>query len=132
MNVIRFLGYVQAGFPSPASDYMEESLDLNKELIRRPSSTYFFRAQNDSMINANIPPNAILIVDKAVKPKNNSIVIAVLNGEFTVKFLVQNQEGCMLIPANEKYKPIKISEGMDFTVWGVVTAIIIQTIKKVV
>lgn len=132
MNAIKFLGYVQAGFPSPASDYMEESIDLNRELIRRPSSTYFFRAQNDSMINAHIPPNAILIVDKAVKPKNNSIVIAVLNGEFTVKFFLQNQEACMLVPANEKYKPIKITEGMDFTVWGVVTAVIIQTLKKVV
>ena len=84
------------------------------------------------MINAHIPPNAILIVDKAVKPKNNSIVIAVLNGEFTVKFFLQNQEACMLVPANEKYKPIKITEGMDFTVWGVVTAVIIQTLKKVV
>ncbi len=132
MNAIKFLGYVQAGFPSPASDYMEESIDLDRELIRRPSSTYFFRAQNDSMINAHIPPNAILIVDKAVKPKNNSIVIAVLNGEFTVKFFLQNQEACMLVPANEKYKPIKITEGMDFTVWGVVTAVIIQTLKKVV
>jgi DNA polymerase V len=129
MGLIKFLGYVQAGFPSPASDYMEESIDLNKELIRRPSSTYFFRAQNDSMIDANIPPNSILIVDKAVKPKTNSIVIAVLNGEFTVKFFIQNKDGCMLLPANKKYKPIKILDGMDFSVWGVVTAVIIQTTK---
>ena len=127
---VRFMGYVPAGFPSPASDYMEEGIDLNKELIRRPSSTYFFRATGDSMIQAHIPPDAILIVDKSIRPKNNSIVLAVVNGEFTVKFYVPETEGCTLLPANPKYKPIRVREGMDFSIWGVVTSVIIRTVKK--
>ena len=126
---LRFLGYVPAGFPSPASDYMDEGIDLNKELIRRPSSTFFFRATGESMIGAHIPPDSILIVDKAIKPRNNSIVLAVVNGEFTVKYFVQNAEGCVLQPANPKFKPIPIAEGMDFFVWGVVTSVIIRTVK---
>ena len=126
---IKFLGYVQAGFPSPASDYMEEDIDLNKELIQRPSSTFFFRAQNDSMIEAHIPPDSILVVDRAIKPKNNSIVIAVVNGEFTVKHFVNGKNGYALVPANPRYKPIIITEAMEFSIWGVVTAVIIQKIK---
>lgn len=128
-KLVRFLGYVPAGFPSPASDYMEEGIDLNKELIRRPSSTYFFRAMGESMIGAHIPPDSILIVDKAIRPKSNSIVLAVVNGEFTVKYFIQDGDGCMLMPANPKFKPLAIGEGMDFFIWGVVTGIIIKTIK---
>jgi DNA polymerase V len=128
-NPIKFLGYVPAGFPSPASDYMEDGIDLNKELIKRPSSTYFFRVKGESMIGAHIPDNSILIVDRAVKPRNNSIVLAVVNGEYTVKFFVVNEEGCALVPANPKYKVTLIREGMDFSIWGVVTAVIIETIK---
>lgn len=127
--VLPFLGYVPAGFPSPASDYMEEGIDLNKELIRRPSSTYFFRATGDSMIQANIPPEAILVVDRSLKPKNNAIVLAVVNGEFTVKHLVKDIRGFLLVPANPSFKPIRITEDMEFTVWGVVTCVIIQTEK---
>ena len=126
---IKFLGYVPAGFPSPASDYMEDGIDLNKELIRRPSSTYFFRATGESMIDAHIPPDAILVVDKAVRPRNNSIVLAVVNGEFTVKYFVQQNGECLLLPANPKFKPLRILEGMDFSVWGVVTSVIIKTAK---
>ncbi len=126
---IKFLGYVPAGFPSPASDYMEEGIDLNKELIRRPSSTYFFRATGESMIGAHIPPDSILIVDRSVKPRNNSIVLAVVNGEFTVKYFVNQGGQCLLVPANPKFKPIRILEGMDFSVWGVVMSVIIKTAK---
>jgi DNA polymerase V len=126
-NLISFLGYVPAGFPSPASDYMEEGIDLNKELIARPSSTYFFRATGESMINAHIPPDSILVVDKAMTPKNNSIVLAVVDGEFTVKYFVQKFDGPVLMPANPKFKPLKITEGMEFSVWGVVTYVIIKT-----
>jgi DNA polymerase V len=124
---VPFLGYVPAGFPSPASDYMEEGIDLNKEIIKRPSSTYFFRATGESMIQAHIPPDAILVVDKSVKPRNNSIVLAVVDGEFTVKHFVLNFDGPLLVPANPKFKPIRITEGMDFSVWGVVTYVIIKT-----
>src|SRR5689334_1690703 len=124
-----FFGYVQAGFPSPASDYMENNVDLRDALNIKPS-TFYMRAANDSMIGANIPPDAILVIDKALTPKNHSIVIAALNGEFTVKYFVKDIKGCMLVPDNPKYKPIRITEEMQFQVWGVVTAVIIQTAKQ--
>ena len=126
---IRFLGSIKAGFPSPASDYMENRIDLNSRFIKRPTSTFFFETDGDSMADAHIPHGSLLVVDRSIKPKNNSIVIAVLDGEFTVKFLVQNIQGFMLVAANPKYKNIRITEGMDFTVWGVVTAVIIDTTK---
>jgi DNA polymerase V len=126
---LRFLGHITAGFPSPASDYMEEGIDLNKRFIRKPSSTFYFQVEGDSMTGAHIPHGATLVVDRSIKPRNNSIVIAVVNGEFTVKFLVQNIKGYMLVPANPKYKNIMITEGDDFQVWGIVTAIIIDALK---
>ena len=128
-NPVKLLGYVPAGFPSPASDYMDDGIDLNKKLIQRPSSTFFFRVEGESMTGAHIPPGAVVIVDKALRPKNNSIVIAVVNGEYTIKFFVKNQEGMALVPANPKYKTTVITEGMDFSIWGVVTAVIIETVK---
>ena len=123
---IRFLGYVQAGFPSPASDYSEDNIDLAKLLMPK-SSIFCFRAVNDSMIDANIPPDAILVVDKALTPKNYSIVIGVVDGEFTVKHYVKDIKGVRLIAANPKYKPLTITEDMQFQIWGVVTAIVIVT-----
>lgn len=123
---IKFLGCVSAGFPSPASDYSEDNIDLAKLLMPK-SSVFCFRAVNDSMIGANIPPDAILVVDKALTPKNYSIVIGVVDGEFTVKHYVKDMKGIRLLPANPKYKPIQIMEGMQFEVWGVVTAVVIMT-----
>ena len=128
-NPIKFLGRVTAGFPSPASDYMEEGIDLNKRFIKRPTSTFFFEVEGDSMTGAYIPHGATLVVDKAIKPKNNSIIIGVINGEFTVKYFVQDIKGFQLVAANPKYKNIDVTEGMDFAVWGVVTAVIIDTLK---
>jgi DNA polymerase V len=125
-QTIRFLGCVQAGFPSPASDYAEDDIDLAKLLKPKPSM-FCFRAVNDSMIDAHIPEGAILVVDKAISPKNYSIVIGVVNGEFTVKQYVKSFNGIKLLPANPKYKPIEINEGMQFEVWGVVTAVVIMT-----
>ena len=131
MDALRlsFFGFVQAGFPSPASDYSEESIDLKKELIRYEPSTFFVRANNDSMIEAHIPPQSILIVDKALTPKNYSIVVASIDGDFLVKYYVREGAKVMLLPANKKYKPIVITEGMKFQVWGVVTNVIIQVLK---
>jgi DNA polymerase V len=126
---IRFLGSVKAGFPSPASDYMENPIDLNDRFVKRPASTFFFETDGDSMADAHIPHGSLLVVDRSIKPKNNSIVIAIVDGEFTVKFLVQNIKGFMLVPANPKYRNIVITEEMDFSVWGVVTAVVIDTLK---
>jgi DNA polymerase V len=124
-----FNGLVPAGFPSPAADYMEDQIDLNKLLIAHPSATFFIKVKGDSMKDAFIPDGATLIVDRSVKAVNNSIVLAVVNGEFTVKRFIKNSSGIRLMPANEKYKPIPIVEGMEFYVWGTVTKIIIDAIN---
>lgn len=118
---------VSAGFPSPALDYMEERIDLNKILVKHPLSTFIIECTGDSMINAFIPPKAKLIIDRSITPKTGDIVLAVLNGEFTVKFLKQNDYNCFLVPANSKYKDIKITPEMDMQIWGVVTNIITDT-----
>ena len=117
---------VQAGFPSPADDYIEKSLDLNEHLISHPSATFFVRVSGDSMIGAGIHHNDILIVDRSLKPKNDSIIIAVLNGELTVKRLKIRANQYILAPENAEYAAIQVKEEMDFKVWGVVTSVVHQ------
>jgi DNA polymerase V len=123
-----FASLVSAGFPSPADDYIETALDLNEFLIKRPSATFFVRATGQSMIGAGINPGDILIVDRSLLPKNNNIVIAVLNGELTVKRIRQEDTQVWLIPENPDFPTIEVQEGMDFTIWGVVTTVIHSTI----
>ena len=117
---------VQAGFPSPALDYMEERIDLNKVFVPHPLATFIIECRGDSMINAFIPPKAKLIVDRSLTPKNGDIVLAELDGEFTVKFLKKNDFRCWLIPANSKYREIEISGDTVLNIWGVVTAVITE------
>ncbi len=124
--VILYRSCIPAGFPSPAQDYMEEEIDLQKLLIDHPLSTFLVRVKGDSMINANIPENALLVVDRSLKPHHNNIVVAVINGEFTVKRLLKKRSGIVLQAENPSYPPIIIAEGMDFMIWGVVTKIIID------
>lgn len=119
---------VSAGFPSPAADYMEEEINFNTYLMPRPNATFVMRVQGDSMIDANIPNNSLIVVDRSIKPSNNMIVVAVLDGEITVKRFIKNSSGVRLMPANDKYKPIPITEEMDFRVWGTVTKIIIDAL----
>ena len=113
------ISYVSAGFPSPADDYIESSIDLNKELIRHPFATFYVRASGDSMIDAGIRPNATLIVDRAIETKPGDIVIARIGDEMCVKELFIDDDGrVLLIPKNDNYKPIIIDENMDFEIWG--------------
>ncbi len=121
-----FFTPVPAGFPSPAADYRENVIDLTKELIRHPLSTFLIESEGSSMIDAFIPPKAKLLIDRSVNPKNGDIVLAVVNGEFTVKYLRKNDYKCSLVPANKKYKEIEITQEMDFAVWGVVISIIVN------
>jgi len=110
---------VAAGFPSPADDYIETTLDLNKDLIRHPETTYFLRASGDSMIGEGIKPGATLVVDRAIETKSGDIVIARIGEEFCVKKLFIDDEGrVLLLSKNDNYKPIEITEDMDFEVWG--------------
>lgn len=117
---------VEAGFPSPADDFIETSLDLNEHLIQHPAATFFVRVNGDSMIGVGIHHHDILVVDRSLDPKHGSIVIAVLNGELTVKTLEYKGESPFLVPANPSYQAITITNDMDFHVWGVVTSVIHQ------
>ena len=119
-----FITPVQAGFPSPAEDYIRQKLDLNTYLIKHPAATFFVRVSGDSMLGAGIHPGDILIVDRAVEPQDNNVVIALLAGEFTVKRIRKRDGKLILIADNSSYNPIEITEDMDFETWGVVTNVI--------
>ncbi len=111
---------VKAGFPSPASDFEENAIDLNKEFIEHPSSTFFCRVAGDSMKDIGIDDGDLLIVDKSAIPQNGNIAVCYVDGEFTLKKIKIEKDCCWLIPANEKYQPIKVTEDNDFLVWGIV------------
>lgn len=124
MEIPLFTAGVSAGFPSPADDFVDRSLDLNEFLIKHPSATYFVKVEGTSMIGSGIHPGDILIVDRAIEPSDSSIVIAVLNGEFLVKRFRRDSNGCRLLSENPSYKAIELKEGMHLEVWGVVTYVI--------
>jgi len=111
---------VSAGFPSPAEDYIEKRIDLNDQLIQNREATFFAKVSGDSMINAGIHDGDTLIVDRAVEPKHRSIILAVLEGELTVKRYIKHKGGIWLYPENDAYAPTHVTEEMDFEVWGVV------------
>jgi DNA polymerase V len=111
------------GFPSPADDYIEERLDLNKLLIEHPAATFYARVEGDSMIDAGIYHDDILIIDKAKEAKHQNVIVAWINGEFTAKtyYIDQRLGKVFLVPRNDKYLPQEITPEMDFMIWGVVT-----------
>jgi DNA polymerase V len=115
---------ISAGFPSPAEDHLELKLDLNRELIRHPNATFYGRVKGSSMIDAGIAEGDILVIDKSLEPKDGDIAVCFLDGEFTVKRISKREEGLFLMPANNEFKPIRISEESDFQVWGIVTYVI--------
>ena len=115
---------VSAGFPSPAEDFMDLDLNLQEYLVQHPSATFCVRVTGDSMENAGIYSGDVMVVDRALEPQNNTIVLAVLDGEFTVKRIQKKGQELYLSPENSKFKPIQITEEMNFQVWGVVTHII--------
>ena len=111
---------ISAGFPSPADDHLEKKLDLNSHLVKHPAATFFVRVNGDSMINAGINDNDILIVDRSLKPSHGKIVIAVVDGQMTVKRLHKRSGKLILMPENNHFKPIEITESMTVEIWGVV------------
>ena len=115
---------ISAGFPSTASDYIEKTLDLNEYLIKHPAATYFVHVQGDSMIEAGIHSGDLLTVDRSITPVNNAIVIAMVNGEFTVKRLRKKNGQIYLMPDNPKLAPTAVAGGMQVEIWGVVTYVI--------
>lgn len=114
---------VRAGFPSPAQDYMSENIDLNRELIRHPATTFYARVVGDSMRDAGIDEGDLLIVDKGIEPQENDVVVAFVDGEFTLKRIRigADRRELWLMPANESYQPIRVTEENQFMIWGVVT-----------
>jgi len=119
-----FLGRLPAGFPSPADDYLEGKLDLNRHLIKHPAATFFVRVSGDSMIEAGIHTGDLLVVDRSLEAIDGNVVVAALEGELTVKRLYKRGQILRLLPANKSYPPIEIQPHQSFEVWGVVTNVI--------
>jgi len=119
-----FLSPVSAGFPGVVSDSIDKKLNLHEYCVKHPSATFFVKVEGFSMINAGIDDGDILVVDRSLDAKNRSIVLAVVNGMFTVKRFLKNSKGLYLYPENSRYRPVKISENTDFEIWGVVTNVI--------
>ena len=120
---------IRAGFPSPAEDYLRESLDFNRDLIRHPEATFYGKVEGDSMEDAGINNGDIAVIDRSVEPQHGDVVVGYVNEEFTIKFLdlTHREEGYIeLRPANKNYQPIRIDENTKFEVWGVV----VWTIKN--
>jgi len=117
---------IKAGFPSPAQDFMDMAIDLNRELVRHPASTFYGRVRGSSMIDAGIHDGDILIIDKSLDPRNGDMAVCFIDGEFTIKYIRIEKQAVWLVPANEEYEPIKVTEENDFLIWGIVT----YSIKK--
>jgi len=115
---------ISAGFPSPAEEYMETAIDLNRELIRNPGATFFGRVRGFSMKDAGISEGDVLVIDRSLEPRNGSIAVCFIDGEFTVKRIAIEKDGVYLTPANKEFKPLKISGENEFIVWGIVTWVI--------
>ncbi len=117
---------IKAGFPSPAQDYMENGIDLNRELVKNPSSTFFGRARGSSMEGAGIYDGDLLIIDKSVEPYEGAVAVCFIDGDFTLKRISFERESghisaVWLVPENDSFKPIKVTEENQFVIWGIVT-----------
>ncbi len=115
---------ISAGFPSPADDFLDVSIDLNKALIQNPSATFYGRVKGDSMIDAGLSDGDLLIIDKSLEPANGKIAVCFIDGEFTVKRIKIESEVIWLMAENKKYSPIKVTPDNDFIIWGIVTTVI--------
>lgn len=117
---------IQAGFPSPAQDYISESIDLNREIVRHPAATFYGRVSGESMIDDGIDPDDIIVIDRSLQPQDGDLAVCCLDGEFTLKRIKLETDKVWLIPANEAFDPILVTPDSRFEIWGVVT----YTIKR--
>lgn len=115
---------ISAGFPSPADDFLELTIDLNKELVKHPSTTFIGRVKGFSMQEADLKNGDLIMIDRSLNPSDGTIAVCVINGEFTIKRIKKGKDCIWLVPENKNYKPIKVTEDDDFSVWGIVTNII--------
>lgn len=112
---------IQAGFPSPAQDYITETIDLNRELIHHPAATFYGRVAGNSMIDEGIEPGDILVIDRSLEPADGDLAVCCLDGEFTLKRIHLTPGAVWLIPSNEEFDPVLVTPDNSFEVWGVVT-----------
>ncbi len=115
---------ISAGFPSPALDFVDLSIDLNKHLIKHPSATFYGRVKGESLKNAGVSDGDLLVIDRSLEPINGKIAVCFIDGEFTAKRIKKSKLELWLMPENDDYEPIKITEDNNFVVWGVVTHVI--------
>ncbi|MCF6347215.1 MAG: translesion error-prone DNA polymerase V autoproteolytic subunit [Flavobacteriaceae bacterium] len=115
---------ISAGFPSPADDFKQQRISLDKELIKNKEATFFARVSGQSMVGAGLDDNDLLVVDKSLEPEHNKIAVCFIDGEFTVKRLKVEADGIWLQPENPDYEPIKVTEENNFVIWGIVTSVI--------
>jgi DNA polymerase V len=118
---------ISAGFPSPAEDFEDVSLDLNKTLVKHPAATFYARVKGSSMTDAGISDGDLLVIDKSLEPKAGDIAVCFLDGEFTVKRIALQSDGMYLMPANTEFNPIRISDENEFQIWGIVAYVIHKT-----
>ena len=121
LNLPLIEGGISAGFPSPAQDYIDLKIDLNKELVTNPLNTFYGRVSGTSMCDAGIKDGDILIIDKSIEPKDGDIVICFIDGEFLLKYIKIELNAIYLVPANKNFKPIKVTDENNFYIWGIVT-----------
>lgn len=124
MNIPMVSEKISAGFPSPAEDFIDTGIDLNQFLIKHSASTFFGRVKGDSMMNVGISDGDLLIIDKSLDPENGKIAVCFIDGEFTVKRILIEQDKCYLMPENDAYKPIPVTSENNFLIWGIVTHVI--------
>lgn len=115
---------LKAGFPSPAADFAEIAIDLNRELVRNPDATFYARVKGSSMKDAGISEGDVLIIDRSLEPKDKQVAVCFIDGDFTVKRLKIQKDAIFLMPENVDFEPIKVTTENQFIVWGVVTFII--------
>lgn len=115
---------ISAGFPSPADDFLDLSIDLNKELVKHPYATFYGRVSGDSMTGAGLDDGDLLVIDKSLEPRDGKIAVCFIDGEFTVKRIKLEADAVWLMPENAKYTPIKVTQDNEFVIWGIVTSVI--------
>jgi DNA polymerase V len=115
---------ISAGFPSPALDFADQSIDLNKHLIKHPAATFYGRAKGESLNKAGISSGDLLVIDRSLEPASGKIAVCCIDGEFTAKRILKSNGQILLVPENDDYQPIIMQEGNELIIWGIVTHVI--------
>ncbi|MEC4004122.1 translesion error-prone DNA polymerase V autoproteolytic subunit [Flavobacterium sp. SUN052] len=124
-NELPFIaGGIKAGFPSPAADFDESKISLDNVLVKNREATFYAKASGTSMIGAGIDDGDILVIDRSIEPQNNKVAVCFIDGEFTVKRIIIDKNQVFLMPENEAFQPIKITDDNELIIWGIVTYVI--------